>query len=34
MRTTNLGLIVPLQMDAAVERLQTGFQKFKTDVYE
>jgi hypothetical protein len=29
-----LGLIVPLQMDAAVERLQTGFQKFKTDVYE
>jgi hypothetical protein len=30
-----LGLIIfPLQMDAAVERLRTGFEKFKTDVYE
>jgi hypothetical protein len=29
-----LDSIVLLQMDAAVERLKTGFEKFKTDVYE
>jgi hypothetical protein len=32
--TANLGLIIPLQMDAAVERLKTGFEKFKAHVYE
>ncbi|KAM0840343.1 hypothetical protein ACQ4PT_001964 [Festuca glaucescens] len=26
--------VAPALMDAAVERLQTGFQKFKTDVYD
>jgi carbonic anhydrase len=27
-------MFVLLQMDAAVERLKTGFEKFKTDVYD
>jgi hypothetical protein len=27
-------IIFSPQMDAAVERLRTGFEKFKTDVYE